>query len=179
VTTTLDHAAEAIARKIDRRRFLSRSAGAIFAATAMATVAGIRAPFARASGNCPAHAGEYDSCSCHPPGPYCTQWSSSFCSGAACAGGCSYDYFDYQADACWCTLDCCYLCGGCNSYCGYWTCCDCKGCPGHSGKCGCRSFTYTCTVHAASPAMPDTSNTGIPAKHAARRQTRPDCFNCC
>ena len=119
---------EAFARTIDRRTVLRGIAGGIFASMTGAMVTANPAS---------AHAGhscsvlpKTSSTSCSPPySRYCTAWSSSYCSGAACAGGCTYTYNDYP-DACWCTKS---LVSGCYST--WWKCCDCN-CS--RGKCGCR-----------------------------------------
>ena len=137
--TLVEHSGEMLARRIDRKRFLRRAAGTVFGSVTALAVGGIRSPTAFATGSCP---NNQDQCNCHPlNSKYCTSFSSSYCSGSACAGGCTYNNSVYP-DYCWCSKNCCYLCGGLSSYCGYWKCCDCT-CPGHGG-CTCRGFIYTC-----------------------------------
>ncbi len=134
---TFDRVAEGIARGINRRTFLKKTASGVFAGVATFTVTGIRAPRALAShGTCPNP--NYFDCSCHPPG---SNWcSSSLCVGAACnsSAGCSYNTDSY-ADGCWCTQECCFNDGRIT---GYYMCCDCD-CPGVT--CLCWSFTTTCS----------------------------------
>src|SRR6266487_1668954 len=122
---------ERFARAIDRRTMLRATAGGIFTGVTWLMVG--PAVKAAATGPCP---NANETCSCDPPnGIYCTQWSSSYCSGYACAGGCSY-WTGVYSDGCWCTKSC----GTCQ-YC-YSKCCDCT--CSHNGSrqhCGCRK-TY-------------------------------------
>jgi hypothetical protein len=134
----VERTAEGVARGLDRRRFLGRVGGGMFAVATAFAVEGVRAPKALATGACPNNA---DTCNCDPPnGTYC---SGSQCSGSGCNynAGCFISTSSYS-DGCWCSKECCHNCGNLQTaYCGYYTCCDCS-CPG--GECGCRSFTYTC-----------------------------------
>lgn len=161
---SVERMGEVLARPMTRRRVLSTSA-----ATAFATVAAWTVGATKASANtCQA---TESVCGCDPPNAtYCTHYSSSYCSGAACAGGCTYYYGFYSQTACWCTKKCCYKCGTIYSYCGYYKCCDCK-CNGT--LCGCRHFVYTCST--AAPASAGQAHD----PERARPARRPDPAPCC
>jgi len=133
---------EAVARGFSRRAFLSKAATTIFGAAAAIAVQGLGMTSASAN----ACAATTSSCSCSPPGPYCTAWKASYCSGANCAGACNYDYTYYPTTACWCTASCCGNCGTPSSFCRHYKCCDCT-CP--PGSCGCRNAIYDCQSLAA------------------------------
>jgi hypothetical protein len=145
---TIGRAAEDIARRIDRRDFLSRSAAAAFSFTAAAAVVGIKAQRAWAT-HCDFTSGL---CSCGPlNNQYCVG-----CSGASCPQDCHAHMGHCPAGPnyqCWCTKICCYNCSNPNaSYCGHYNCCDCD-CPLGVG-CTCRAFTYDCRTAAGSLAPP-------------------------
>lgn len=143
--TTVERAGEGVARLLSRRRFLNRTAGLVFGATATAAVGAIRAPsaFADHGSNCPNNGSTWFSCNCSAlGGVYCNQINPSYCNGAACAGGCTYNGIIWPNDYCWCTKLCEYNCGTCAAYIGYWQCCDCT-CPGNQA-CTCRTFVKTC-----------------------------------
>lgn len=136
---TVERAAEKLARAMNRRQFLSRASAVTFGTITAWTIGASAWPTQGAAVTC---AGNTSLCGCSPPnGTYCDSHNSSYCNGAACAGGCTFDTTVWST-GCWCTKTCCYLCGSTDSYCGYYKCCDCK-CPG-SLKCGCRNFVYTC-----------------------------------
>jgi hypothetical protein len=144
--TLVERTGEQLARRIDRRQFLSRTAAAIFGTAAAFAYQGIRAPRALGDGPCP-WAGNPYGCHCQPlGGTYCSSHSSSYCSGASCAGGCTVNKSIWPSTGCWCSKNCCYNCGFVSAYCGYYTCCDCT-CP--FGGCTCKTFTYTCRCAAA------------------------------
>lgn len=71
--TTIERMGEGLARRIDRRRFLRRSAAAIFGAAAVWAAQGIRVPGASAqAGVCYDY--KRDQCYCNPLGGwYCNQ----------------------------------------------------------------------------------------------------------
>lgn len=142
--STVERAAEGVARALTRRRFLNRAAGVVFGAAAAAAVGGLRPGVARAThATCP-NPNNPGGCNCIPLGGYyCNQFSASYCNGAACSGGCTYNGISYPNDYCWCTALCDYNCGTCASYIGYWVCCDCT-CPGNR-YCTCRTFVRTCS----------------------------------
>jgi hypothetical protein len=144
--TSVEQAGEFIARKtMDRRRFLHKASVTIFGVVAAFTVEGLKSPKALASAS-DACANTDSDCGCTPcSGVYCTSYNSGYCSGAACAGGCTYDgacgYNTSPGYGCWCTATCLY--GTCGSgYGGYYKCCDCA-CPG-SITCSCREFVKVC-----------------------------------
>lgn len=120
---------EVVARRIDRRRFMNRSAMTIFGAAAAFAVEGIRTRGVLAQ-TCQTTSSY---CSCNPPnGRYCVNMSPSYCSGASCAGGCTWNYTFYSSTACWCTTTCCFF-----GYYGHYVCCDCT-CAGTA--CGCSAW---------------------------------------
>jgi hypothetical protein len=124
---------ENLARTMDRRSFMRRTGGAMFAGMAALAVGRGSAAFAAGSDRphplVPV---------CAPPGPYCNLNGvnePNGCHGGSCfqhlSGGqvrqCRY-YYIYQA-GCWTTA----VTGG------YWTCCDCR-CDDNS-TCGCAQFS--------------------------------------
>jgi len=131
MTARIERIGEGLARRVDRRRFLRRSAGAVFGFAAAWSVHGFGAPGALA-GYCDYFS---SSCYCSPPGyGYCS--SSDYCNGSYCnTAYCSYDTSDWPG-GCWCTQGCDFGQGSC----GYYRCCDCD-CP--DGFCGCSAFTNT------------------------------------
>lgn len=146
--TTIARATEEVARRIDRRKFLRRTAAAVFSFTVGGAVAGIRAPAAWAT-HCDF---TDDACQCGPlNGQYCVG-----CRDAACPSNCTAHMGhcpagpDYQ---CWCTKMCCFNCSNPSaSFCGHYKCCDCD-CPLGVG-CTCRAFTYSCRSTANTLAPP-------------------------
>lgn len=127
--------AEQLTRVLNRRRFLAKTAAIVFGGVAASAADFVLWPTAARAIAC-THTSL--SCSCSPPGSvYCTSLSSSYCSGSACAGGCSYCYTcGYPDTACWCTQTCCA-----SSFLIYYECCDCT-CSGTN--CGCRKLVNTC-----------------------------------
>lgn len=148
---TIERAAEDVARRIDRRRFLRRSANVLFgAATAVAIGGAWRTSSAFADGSCP-NPNQTCDCQLPPNASYCTSVNASYCNGHQCAGGCIVDKsFRWPTNGCWCTKVCCYRCSTAGSYCGYWQCCDCE-CGVNKFLCVCRGFTYTCQSNGALP----------------------------
>lgn len=124
---------EGVARRMDRRRFLTRAATGTFGAVAAWTVQGLGASPAFAA----VCSHTSSRCSCTPcANVHCRALNTSYCSGSACAGGCSYNYnCGYPDTACWCTETCC------GPPAGYYQCCDCL-CPGNRA-CSCRKFVRT------------------------------------
>ena|SRR5450830_1902296 len=155
-------AGESVTRLIDRRNLLRRAAMTTFGLVAAVAVKGLHADRASAI-SCIHHT---TSCGCSPPHTrYCTVYNSSYCSGSACAGGCSYNYlWGYSDTACWRTATCCYS-GGCLT--GYYECCDCS-CSGvpDDHACGCNQFVTVC-------------NSGhSPSTHQSQASAKPDCLVC-
>lgn len=134
---TIERAGEQLARRLDRRRFLRRSAATVFSAAAALAVRGLQVPGVSAYHVCYTYE---NSCSCHPlNGWYCNQWNGSYCNGPLCSGGCGYNNTIY-GQACWCTQTCDY--GGSG---GYYECCDCDCIDpaGNSQGCTCGGFVQT------------------------------------
>jgi hypothetical protein len=150
--TLVERASEELARHLNRRQALKRTAVAIFGSVAAWTVEGFRGNSALAQ-----HCGyvtEGD-CTCNPPyGLYCNGLDPSFCEGSACAGGCAWDESYRYAGACWCSATCQY--DGGES--GYYQCCDCN-CYGQ--QCACREFIST-GYGEELPPLPPPSDDGLP-----------------
>jgi hypothetical protein len=149
----VERTGERIARNVSRRRFLRRSAVAIFGIAAAGAADFVHLP--RAAANA-CEKVDYESCTCHPPyGTYCTSLSggSNYCIRGDCnTAVCRYNYnYGWWSTACWCTKTCSYSCGTAYSYKGYYHCCDCT-CAGHD--CGCRGFVYTCQSSGCNPCGP-------------------------
>ncbi len=127
---------EGLARALDRRTFLKRTAGTIASGLAALVMGPMLATNSRAIAAplIPTVA------NCAPPGPYCNLDGvnePNGCKGASCfqhySNGqvrqCTPQY-GYATTGCWTTLS-----GN-----GYWTCCDCN-CSGGS-SCGCAQYTF-------------------------------------
>ena len=99
--TMVERVGEGLARHMNRRQALKRTAVAVFGAVAAWTVEGFRRNSALAD-----HCGyvtEGD-CTCNPPyGLYCNEMDPSYCAGSACSGGCYWDESDRYVGACWCS----------------------------------------------------------------------------
>lgn len=123
----LNRSSEAIARFIDRRRFLKRVATTIFSATTAAVISLDQTLSAHAWG-CPV--GNHDpACTCNPLGAiYCHQ-IGEHCNGYKCPDGCK-TYTGFWNNGCWCSKSCNH-----NGTLQYYVCCDCD-CK--AGPCGCR-----------------------------------------
>ena len=136
---------EGLARIMDRRRFLQRAGGTVFAG--MAALAAGQA-FVRSASAAGAGAGSGALTSvvprvprCAPPGPYCNLNGNTSdpngCHGASCFQH-RYNnqilqcrvYYTYDQAGCWTTPD-----SG-----GYWTCCDCECGTPRVTTCGCAQF---------------------------------------
>lgn len=128
-------ASEALARTVDRRKFLKTAGGAIVTGIVALAAGSTLGP----SGKAVAAPRVPNVANCNPPGPYCNidgQNEPNACRGGSCfqhrSGGqiidCHLDTM-YTITGCWTTAD-----GG-----GYWTCCDCR-CTGNI-TCGCAQFT--------------------------------------
>ena len=130
----LERVSEELARRLGRRRFLDRAARTVFA-----VAAGLAVKNSGASAQETDHAQgstctffQCSQCYCVPPvNGLCTNWSSSYCNGSKCAGGCEYDTTPYST-GCWCTQDC-DVSGGC----GHYRCCDCW-CANYTINCLCQ-----------------------------------------
>jgi hypothetical protein len=128
-------AGEGLARGINRRTAIKRAASAVFGAVAALSVEGWKRNSALA-GHC-AYVTTGD-CSCNPPyGTFCSQIDASYCSGATCAGGCSFDESWRYVGGCWCSATCEYTAEDGSPFSGYYKCCDCN-CYG--SQCSCREF---------------------------------------
>jgi hypothetical protein len=142
--TLVERAGEGLARGLNRRGLLKRGAVAVFGAVAAWTVEGFRGDGALAQ-TC---GYSTDDCSCSPPeGLYCDGVDPSFCAGAACSGGCSYDESFRYAGACWCSAICRYDGGAA----GHYQCCDCN-CYGQ--QCACHEFVAADAGQAPPPQGP-------------------------
>jgi hypothetical protein len=143
--TMVDRVGEELARQLNRRQTLKRAAVAVFGVVAAWTVEGFRGKSALAQ-QC-GFVTEGD-CTCNPPeGVYCSGLDESFCAGAQCDGGCTYDESYRYAGACWCSATCRYE-GGES---GYYQCCDCD-CYGQ--LCACREFISTGASDEPAPQEP-------------------------
>ena len=142
--TLVERVGEGLERTLDRRAALKRGAVALFGAVAAWTVEGFSGDGALAD-----HCGiSTDNCACTPPeGLYCDALDPSFCTGAACSGGCYYDESYRYAGACWCSAICRYDGGAA----GHYQCCDCN-CYGR--LCACREFVATDPATAPPPTGP-------------------------
>ncbi len=151
--TTVERVGEGLARLLNRRQMLKRSAVAVFGAVAAWTVEGFRGNGALAQ-----HCGyvtEGD-CTCNPPGGlYCNQIDSTYCAGSACSGPCYWDETYRYAGACWCSAICQYS-GGES---GYYQCCDCN-CYGQ--LCACREFISTGYTVEPGPPVPSDGGPPLP-----------------
>lgn len=116
----VDRVGQVTAERIGRRRFLERSAQALFGGTLALAGAVLLPTEVFAAETCPyVNSGKYD---CEPSrGIYCSN-----CSGGHCGGNCVVDGFTYPNTGCWCTLHQTF-----NGQGGEFSCCDCKG-----GTCG-------------------------------------------
>lgn len=136
--TVVEKLGERLARRMDRRRLVSRSAAAMFGLVAAWATEGIRPRGALAY-----HCSLIDTgrCYCRPVNnTYCTNIGTDAahnCVGADCySGHCTRDLSGYPSNnGCWCTQGCNY-----GSTCGYYQCCDCIC---HGIYCGCRQFVST------------------------------------
>lgn len=122
--SSVERIGEKLARTIDRRKFLDRTARTIFGIVAAGAAELVLVPDAEARDYCAYHESV---CACNPPnGTYCNG-----CYYANCPSNCSF-YTGYYPTACWCTNTCQI---GRLRY--YYQCCDCNC----SGKlCGCAGF---------------------------------------
>lgn len=135
--TAFEKAGETVARGIDRRRLLRRSAASVFGVVAAWAVEGIRPPSALAR-TCTSVS---SSCACQPIGEFCNTIDPNWCKKGACAGNCRFYDEIYEPTGCWCTRDCCYRDANNARVCGYYKCCDCK-CP-RGTNCSCKHFVRT------------------------------------
>ena len=149
--TMVARAGEMLARGLNRRQVMKRTAAATFGAFAAWTVQGFRASPALAGHCAYVTAGD---CSCNPPyGQYCLQFDESYCAGATCSGGCTYDESYRYVGGCWCSATCEYTSEtGAPMY-GHYQCCDCN-CYGT--QCACREFIQGSHDHddASDPVIP-------------------------
>ncbi len=127
---------EGLARAMDRREFLRRTGGTLFAGVAALAAGHMISSPAWAASRVPQVP------QCAPPGPYCNldgnRNDPNGCHGASCFQHlykgqvlqCRVYYTYYQA-GCWTT----YVTGG------YWTCCDCECGTPRITTCGCAQFS--------------------------------------
>lgn len=127
--TMVERFGEGLARRMDRRRVLRRSAVAAFGLASAWAVEGFAAP-AEVAQTCAATSSRDQ---CNLPGV--GSCGRKGCNGAACKGACKLDTSWYET-GCWCTLT-----GptGPNGAQGYYTCCDCR-CNGQRRSCGCSEW---------------------------------------
>jgi len=150
--TTVERVGEGLARLLNRRQMLKRTAVAVFGAVAAWSVEGFRGNSALAQ-QCGYVTGD---CSCSPPGGvYCSGLDPSFCAGSACSGPCYWDESYRYAGACWCSATCDY--DGGDS--GYYQCCDCTC---YDQQCGCREFISTGSSEAPGPPVPGGDGPPLP-----------------
>jgi hypothetical protein len=151
IEKTVRMVSEGLARGMDRRKFLKRASGTIFAGLS-ALAAGQIAP-SLASAGAGSQLRPDERPPCYPPGPFCNldgnQWSTSGCHGASC-----YEHL-YQGRVLQCRVYYTYYPTGCwttrvNN--GYWTCCDCQ-CGGNPPilSCGCAQWSTTPVPRPDSP----------------------------
>ncbi len=147
----VDRVGEELARRWNRRQTLKGAGATLFGTVAAFSVKGTKSQ--ELAGYCSyVTAGD---CTCNPPGGlYCRRISDSYCTGAACSGGCYYDESYRYVGACWCSAICQYS-GGES---GYYQCCDCN-CYGQ--QCACREFIPT--GYSEEPAPQGPSEDGPPA----------------
>jgi hypothetical protein len=132
---TVERVGEALTRRIDRRQFLRRSAGAIFGLVAAWAVEGVRTPSALAW-HC-IHVWSW-TCSCSPiGGRYCAQCDPAYSSNCDLTV-CDWYYGVHPDTSCWCTATCCY---GRDQ--GYFECCDCDCSKSGGTTCTCSRFVWT------------------------------------
>lgn len=121
---------EGLARRINRRQILQRSAAIVFGSVMAWSARGFRIPGVLAF-----HCNHTTSrCSCDVIS-YCPSCSPSYPSSCGGGNGCTWNY-SIWGTACWCTATCCY-----GSYSGYYECCDCR-CDGVT-LCQCARFVST------------------------------------
>ncbi len=140
---------EGLARALDRRTFLKRTAGTI----ASGIAALVMGPMLAANSRAIAAPLIPTVANCAPPGPYCNldgQNEPNGCRGASCFQHVSSGqllqcrvYYIYAITGCWTTSS-----GG-----GYWTCCDCTCTNGTTNaSCGCAQYSG---AGGAVPDLPD------------------------
>jgi hypothetical protein len=129
--TLTERAAEGVARKSSRRKFLERGMVAFFGAAATFAV---RVPRGLGDGPCP---NPSETCYCHPPGVgYCDQatqcWGSTCNWNNGCTGWLNGRNGGVYNNGCWCSK----TCSG-----HYYVCCDCV-CGNGAYLCMCRGTIY-------------------------------------
>jgi hypothetical protein len=172
--TTVERVGEGLARLLNRRQMLKRTAVAVFGAVAAWTVEGFRGNSALAQ-TC-SFVTEGD-CTCNPPGgQYCDGLDPSFCAGSACSGACYWDESYRYAGACWCSATCQY--DGGES--GYYQCCDCIC---YEQQCGCREFISTGFSEEPAPERPRDEGPVLPPGFGSDEPVLPPgvprCFPFC
>jgi hypothetical protein len=133
---------EDLARAMDRRKFLKRASGTIFAGLSALAAGHLTPSLASAGTGRPVPAPPIPVC--NPPGPYCNLDGNhndpNGCHGASCfqhmVNGqvlqCRLWYDLYQS-GCWTT----HVSGG------YWVCCDCQCGTPRQAACGCAQWSLT------------------------------------
>lgn len=130
--------AEGIARRLTRRRFITKTLSTAFFTVAYFALDGLSNARPAFAASC------FDqfttSTVCNPPSAgYCNSYNANFCNGADCSGGCSPSgcHFWFAAANCWCTDVSC-------SPMGYYICCDCDCAEEHGPSCcACSQFVST------------------------------------
>ncbi len=126
--TTTQRLAQSIARAVDRRSFLKQAGTAVFAVL-VGVATGKFTQVAEAYTN--------STCSCSPPGPYCTNCRGANCyqdSGHGTMEECRLNR-NYYPSGTWTS----YCTGGRGVVPGYFVCTDCF-CGASNYQCGCREF---------------------------------------
>ena len=148
----LERAGEGLARRMNRRKVVRRTAAAIFGSVAAWSVKGMRGSAQLADYCTYVEQGE---CACDPPyDQYCTDLDPSYCDGPNCGSGCTVDETYWTVGGCWCSATCQYSDDNGNPLIGYYKCCDCD-CYGTS--CSCRQFQQ---VERRQPPPPPPSHGG-------------------
>jgi hypothetical protein len=143
--TSVQWLGEALARRLQRRVLLRRTAAAIFGSVAAGSATGLpgSAQLADFCTNV-----EEGACACDPTaGQYCGELDAGYCAGATCGDACTVDA-SWNGTGCWCSALCRYADANGNPLVGYYQCCDCV-CGGVG--CSCRQFQ---AVQQGSPTEP-------------------------
>ena len=130
---------ESLARSIDRRTFLKRTGGTVFAGMTALAAGHLMGGKASAAERQPA----YTPPQCAPPGPYCNLNGVNEPNG--CRGGSCFQHL-YNGEVMQCRVYYTYYQAGCWTTPvsgGYWTCCDCEcfNSIGTRRTCGCAQFS--------------------------------------
>lgn len=136
---------EALARRLQRRALLRRTAAAIFGSVAAWSATGLPGS-AQLADYCTNV--EQGVCACDPTsGQYCGDLDASYCAGATCGNACTVDT-SWNGTGCWCSAVCRYADANGDPVVGYYQCCDCV-CGGVG--CSCRQFQAVQPAQSAEP----------------------------